>query len=113
MVVRNDLLRHENSYLNSTLIDEVKRRKKGKPMGLLAEEEPKYGQFWSPTKIAIRREEIRAQEDQEQQESKRKAGDKLQQRIARDERAQEYRKRVEFNKRERANIPGFGAVISA
>jgi hypothetical protein len=43
MVLQNDLLRHENSYINQTLLSEIKRRKRGKPMGLLGAEEPKYG----------------------------------------------------------------------
>ena len=58
LVLENNLLYYKKLYINKTLLNKLKRRKRGKPIGLLGAEKPKYGQFWSPTKIAIRREEI-------------------------------------------------------
>jgi hypothetical protein len=51
MSIENELLRHEISYLHSTLIIERKRRKRGQALGLQASDEPKFGQFYSPQKV--------------------------------------------------------------
>ena len=101
MVFENDLLRHENTQIHQTLLNEVKRRKRGKPMGLLGANEPKFGQFWSPTKLAIRKQEIETQAQQEERQKQLAADQRLQSQIERDLKTQAYRDRVEFNKRER------------
>jgi hypothetical protein len=48
----NDILRHQNASLQFSVIEERKRRKRGKPMGLVDGDEPKFGQFFSPEKLA-------------------------------------------------------------
>ena len=101
LALHNDILRHENSFINETLIHEIKRRKRGKPMGLLGAEDAKYGQFWSPTKIAIRRQEIEAETQHHDQQKQQAADKKMQRQIDRDLKAQERRDRIEFNKQER------------
>jgi hypothetical protein len=65
IVLQNDLLRYENIQLNSTLLQEAGRHKRGKALGLLDKEEPKFGQFWSLVKLAIRKEVIKTKEEQE------------------------------------------------
>jgi hypothetical protein len=67
LIIHNEILRHENSNLAETLIQEIRRRKRGKPMGLKQEDEPKYGQFWSPYKISTRKREIEAEKDRLEQ----------------------------------------------
>jgi hypothetical protein len=47
----NDLLKHQKNALEETILTERQRRKKGKKMGLLTPEKPKFGQFWSPEKF--------------------------------------------------------------
>jgi hypothetical protein len=102
MVIKNELLRHDNTFLNRTLIEEKKRRQRGKPAGLISSEETKFGQIWSPTKIGLRRAELAAAEEQKQFEKLKKDEEKVQQQIQRDTRAYEKRMQVEANKAERA-----------
>jgi hypothetical protein len=102
LVLQNELLRHENSQLNSALITEKKHQKKGKPLGLLGDDDPKFGQFWSPYKVALRREEIKTRQEQEELEEKQQLEEKEQQEADnRQIQDQLHRERVEFNKRER------------
>jgi hypothetical protein len=101
MSIDKEILEHQVSQLRSTLIFEVKRRKRGKPMGLLSSEETKFGQFWSPQKIARRREEIDAKEAQITQEKALKVENKLQATIERENKAQKQRARVLANRIER------------
>ena len=70
-------------------------------MGLLSSEETKFGQFWSPQKIARRREEIDAEEAQITQEKALKVENKLQATIERENKAQKQRTRVLANRIER------------
>jgi hypothetical protein len=70
LILENGLLRLENFNLNSALITEKKHQKRPKPLGLLGAEEPKYSQFWSPVKIGLQRDEIKAKEEQEKLEKR-------------------------------------------
>jgi hypothetical protein len=102
MVLQNELLQHDNTFLNRTLIEERKRRQRGKPAGLISSEEAKYGQIWSPTKIGLRRAEIDTQEQKKVFKKLQKEDEKVQRQIERDMKAQDYRTRIEANKAERA-----------
>jgi hypothetical protein len=101
MALELELVKHDNKFLNRTLIDKEKRSKRGKPMGLISSEETKYGQIWSPTKIGLRRAEIEAEEQQKISEKLQKDDEKVQRQILRDTKAQEHRQQVEANKAER------------
>ena len=98
LALENELLRHENSYLNKTIINETKAQKRGKPAGLLGKDEPKYGQIWSPTKLALRKQEIDDKKLQEEREKQQKDDDKLQAKILQDEKKREDRERINNNK---------------
>jgi hypothetical protein len=68
LAIKNDILEHENKGLRTALIDEKKRRKRGKPMGLFAKDEPGQAIFFSPAKITAvrtRQKELEAQKEQE------------------------------------------------
>jgi hypothetical protein len=101
LIVEHDILRHEKAQLNDTLISELRRRKRGKPLGLIAKDEPKFGQFFSPQKIAARRQEIAQIESNKALDKQLAAEQKQQRQIERDLKAQEHRDRVEFNKKQR------------
>jgi len=50
--LQNDLLMHQNKHLNFAVTEERARRKRGKGMGLIDEDQPKFGQFFSPEKLS-------------------------------------------------------------
>ena len=52
LVIKNNILEHENKGLRNALIDEKKRRKKSKAMGLFSKDKPREAVFFSPAKIA-------------------------------------------------------------
>ena len=60
--IKNEILEHENAGLRGALIQEQKRRKRGKKMGILSKEQPGQAMFASPAKIAA----IRAQKETEE-----------------------------------------------
>jgi hypothetical protein len=68
LAIKAELMDHENKGLREALIDEKKRRKKSKAMGLLAKDEPGQGMFFSPAKIASVRAHIAAEEASKEQE---------------------------------------------
>ena len=73
LAVRNDILEHEIKGLHTALVDEKKRQKKGKPIGLFLKDEPGQAIFFSPAKIAAvqaRQEELEAQKELEKLEKK-------------------------------------------
>jgi hypothetical protein len=67
----------------------------------LDKEEPEFGQFWSPVKLAIRKEEIKTKEEQERSRKQLLEEKKQQEADNRQIRDQLYREQVEFNKKER------------
>jgi hypothetical protein len=101
MALKLELVEHDNKFLNRTLVEEKKRRKRGKPAGLISSEETKYGQIWSPTKIGLRRAEIETQKQKKIFDKLQKDDERVQRQIERDNKAQEHRARVEANKAER------------
>ncbi len=83
LAIRAEILEHENIGLRAALVEEKKRRKRGKPMGLFTKDEPGLAMFFSPAKIAAvraRRDELEAQKEQEklekEQERRNKAAEK-------------------------------------
>lgn len=102
LAVQAEILRHENEGLRTALIEEKKRRKRGKPMGLFAKDEPGQAMFFSPAKIAAVRahqDELEAQKEQQrlekEQERQRKAAE-------REQKAREVQERKETRQRIRA-----------
>jgi hypothetical protein len=48
----NEILRYENNGLRNTIKDEKKRRKRGKPLGLIDEDDThEQALFFSPAKV--------------------------------------------------------------
>ena len=90
LATNNDLLRHENRGLRNAIVHEKKKRKRGKAMYFLDEGETE-GQalFFSPAKIARVRQRIRDADEAEQQRKQTAEDKKLQQAIARAEKAYE------------------------
>ena len=85
MAVRTTLVQHENEQLKSALVNEKKRRHRGKP--LLLEASPEYhggAVFWSPSKVKEARERQAKKDADEQllqhqksQEKERRKAEKL------------------------------------
>ena len=68
LAVQAEILEYENVELCTALVNEKKRRKKGKHMGLFTKNEPGQAMFFSPVKITAVRahhEELEAQKEQE------------------------------------------------
>jgi hypothetical protein len=53
LVIANDILAHENRNLREVIIEEKKRRKRGKPMGLINKDNPRQAHFFSPKTIKV------------------------------------------------------------
>ena len=67
LVVEKDILQHQVDQLRGTIVNEKKRRKRGKNMGLFIKNEPKQAMFFSPSKIAAaraRQEELNTQKEE-------------------------------------------------
>jgi hypothetical protein len=104
IILENDILRHKSSQLNEALLEKANKRKRGKAIGLLVEGEPKYGQIWSPVKLAARREEIELETRREEQKKHAKAEIRVQRQLQRETQAQERREAIENRRRERAEL---------
>ncbi|PVH90582.1 hypothetical protein DM02DRAFT_475037, partial [Periconia macrospinosa] len=52
LAIQNDILQHEVTGLRAALVEEKKKRKRGKGMGLFDKERPGEAQFFSPEKVA-------------------------------------------------------------
>jgi hypothetical protein len=101
LILQNELLRRDNSQLNSVIISEKKHQNRPKPLGLLGDEDTKFGQFWSPVKIGLRRDEIKAKQEQDELEKRLAEEKKQEDTDNRQIRAQLERDRIDFNKSER------------
>ena len=102
LAIRNEILEHEIKGLRTVLIDEKKRRKRGKPMGLFIKDEPGQAMFFSPAKIAAvraRQEELEAQREQEKLE---KEVERQNRAVERERKAQEVQERHETRQKIRA-----------
>ena len=56
LAIQNDILQHEVTGLRAALVEEKKKRKRGKGMGLFDKERPGEAQFFSPEKVAAVRQ---------------------------------------------------------
>ena len=52
LAAQNEILLHQNRSLSETLVQEKRRRKRGKAMGLLDKDRPGEAQFFSPARVA-------------------------------------------------------------
>jgi hypothetical protein len=121
IAVKNQLLQHKNKQLREALVNEKKRRQRGKPLLLQAPEEYNGGAiFWSPSKVQDARDrqhqkevDSQLQQHQKSEESKRREQlkqekaamleeRKQQRQIAKEIRLQEQREKAE--KREEKRI---------
>ena len=102
LAIRNDILEHEMKGLRTALVDEKKRRKKGKPMGLFVKDEPGQAMFFSPAKIAAVRARQKELEAQKEQEKLEKAVERQIKATERGRKAQEAQERRETRQRIRA-----------
>jgi hypothetical protein len=95
LAIRNEILEHEVKGLRTALVNEKKRRKRGKPAGLLDQGRPGAAQFFSPAKVTAVRNRMHELEEQKQRE-KAEAEERRQNRAAEKERkAQEALERRE------------------
>jgi len=101
MSIENEILRHENQGLRETLIDEKKRRKRGKPMGLIDKDRPGEAQFFSPSKVALVRAKAAEIEAQKDADRIRAQEEKARKQIEREEKARQVQERKETRARER------------
>jgi len=102
LAIRNEILEHENKGLRTALVNEKKRRKRGKPAGLFDQERAGEAQFFSPAKVAAVRSRMNELEEQKQRE-KAEAEERRRNRAAEKERkAQEALKRREERRKARA-----------
>jgi hypothetical protein len=90
LTAENKILRIENEGLRGTIFEEKRKRKRDKPLNFYEENEQE-GQalFFSSAKIARARERTAALEETELQQKRIIADKKLQQAIAREEKARE------------------------
>jgi hypothetical protein len=92
--VKNELLHHENNGLRNAIKEEKRRRKRGKPLGLMDEVDIQgHALFFSPAKVERARQRFREREETEQREKQTKADQRLQQAILQAERRQEKKER--------------------
>jgi hypothetical protein len=102
LALRNEILEHENKGLRTALVNEKRRRKRGKPAGLLNQERPGEAQFFSPAKVTAVRNRMNELEEQKQRE-KTEAEERRRNRAAEKERkTQEALKRREERGKARA-----------
>ena len=101
LAIKNDILEHEIVGLRTALVDEKKRRRRGKPMGLFVKDEPGQAMFFSLAKIAAvrtRQEELEAQKEQEKLE---KEVERQNRPAERERKAQEAQERRETRQKTR------------
>ena len=99
LAVEKNILEHHNRGLMEALIGEKKRRKRGKPMGLMDDVEPGQPMFFSPAKIAairLQQEELEAEKEAERLT---KEADKQHRAIKKQEKAQKTQQRRKERKR--------------
>ena len=96
MAIEKEICEHENTGLRKALIDEQKRRKRAKKLGILNKEKPGQAVFVSPAKIAVirtRREQEEAENMNAQQEKERERMAKAAERAQKIQELQERRER--------------------
>ena len=93
LVVEKDILQHQVDQLRGTIVNEKKRRKRGKNMGLFIKNEPKQAMFFSPSKIAAARARQEELNTQKEEERLAKEAEKQRKVFEREQKAQEARNR--------------------
>ncbi|KMU92139.1 hypothetical protein CIHG_09949 [Coccidioides immitis H538.4] len=83
----NNLLKHENAFLKETVKTEQRRRKHGKPLGLLNKEHAGQAQFFSPARIQAARERADELDAQKQQKAAQVEGFELRRAVQKDQKA--------------------------
>ena len=101
LAIRNEILQHENKGLRTALINEKKRRKRGKPAGLFDQERPGQAQFFSPAKVAAVRNRMNEIEEQKQREKAEAEERRLNRAAEKERKAQEVAKRKAERKKAR------------
>ena len=99
LAIRNNILEHEIIGLRTALVDEKKRRKRGKPMGLWDKDEPGQAIFFSPAKIAAVRARQGELEAQKEQEKLKKELERQNKAVEKERKAQEVQERRETRTR--------------
>jgi hypothetical protein len=90
LAAENKILRIKNESLRDTIFEEKRKRKRGKPLNFYKEsEQESQALFFNPAKIARARERAAALKKAEFQQKRITADKKLQQTIAREEKARE------------------------
>ena len=89
LAAQNEILLHQNKSLSKTLVQEKRRRKRGKAIGLLDKDRPSELQFFSPTRVAAVRERAYEIEIENQRQKALADETRLQKAIQKDEKARE------------------------
>jgi DDE superfamily endonuclease len=100
LAITNEILAHENQDLRSTLVEEKRRRKRGKAMGLLDPDQPGQAQFFSPNKVALARERA-AEIEQEKEQNRIEIEER---RIERENKKKEKAREVEERRKMRLQV---------
>jgi hypothetical protein len=95
LAIRNEILEHNNKNLSQALCTEKKRRKRGKPMGLVDKDNPGEAQFFSPSKVASARQRALEIDQEREQKQAEAAQRQLEKQIQREEKARELKERKE------------------
>ena len=95
LAVEKDILEHTNNGLIEASIGEKKRRRRGKPMGLLSPDASGQAMFFSPARIAVIREQQQELEAQKEAEKLTKEANKQRKAIEKNEKAQKIQQRKE------------------
>ncbi|KAN0072533.1 hypothetical protein V8E54_009462 [Elaphomyces granulatus] len=101
LVIRNEILEHNNKSLSQALCTEKKRQKRGKPMGLVDKDNPGESQFFSPSKVASARQRVLEIDQEKEQQQAEAAQRRLEKQIQREEKARELKERKEERLRAR------------
>ena len=88
LAVEKDILEYINNGLVEALIEKKKRRKRGKPMGLISLNAPGQAMFFSSTKIAAIREQQQKLAAQKKTQKLTKKTDKQRKIIEKNKKAQ-------------------------
>jgi len=100
LVIRNEILEHQYKGLLTALVNEKKRQKRGKPLGLIDKDNLGKAQFFSPSKVEAARQRIQDIESQKEQEKIEAANRRTQKAIEREQRDREAQERRETRLRE-------------
>ena len=93
LVVGRDILQHQVDQLRGTIVNEKKRRKRGKNMGLFTKDEPGQAMFFSPGKIAAAKARQEELDTQKEEERLAKEAEKQRKAFKKEQKAQEARDR--------------------